>query len=102
MIGRSTTDATYRYTTLFRSPLAGSRVNATPVALVSPILPNTIVCTLTAVPQSCRQWCSAIWARRARRGLRSEEHTSELQSLRHLVSRLLPYKKNYADLERTT
>jgi hypothetical protein len=35
-----------------RSPLAGSRVKATPVAEVSPILPNTIAWTLTAVPQS--------------------------------------------------
>jgi len=26
---------------------------ATPVALVSPMFPNTIVCTFTAVPQSC-------------------------------------------------
>jgi hypothetical protein len=30
----------------------GSRVKATPVAEVSPILPNTIAWTLTAVPQS--------------------------------------------------
>jgi hypothetical protein len=30
----------------------GSRVKATPVADVSPILPNTIAWTLTAVPQS--------------------------------------------------
>src|SRR5262245_1126280 len=29
--------------------------------------------------------------------LRSEEHTSELQSLRHLVCRLLLEKKNYID-----
>src|SRR5205814_3024175 len=28
--------------------------------------------------------------------LRSEEHTSELQSLRHLVCRLLPEKKKHA------
>src|SRR5258705_4146028 len=33
----------------------------------------------------------AIWARRQ---VRSEEHTSELQSLRHLVCRLLLEKKN--------
>src|SRR5205814_7981709 len=32
-------------------------------------------------------------ARPPRRGLRSEEHTSELQSLRHLVCRLLLEKK---------
>src|SRR5262245_62820649 len=40
-----------------------------------------------------------------RRALRSEEHTSELQSLRHLVCRLLLEKKNNtrdADLSRQT
>src|SRR5262245_36197900 len=31
--------------------------------------------------------------------LRSEEHTSELQSLRHLVCRLLLEKKNYIEVE---
>jgi len=33
-------------------PLAGSRVNATPVAEESPMLPKTIAWILTAVPQS--------------------------------------------------
>ena len=32
--------------------MAGSRVNATPLPLFSPVLPNTIACTLTAVPHS--------------------------------------------------
>ena len=32
------------------SPVAGSRVNATPVPQSSPMLPNAIICTLTAVP----------------------------------------------------
>ena len=32
------------------SPVAGLRVNATPVPDYSPELPNTIDCTLTAVP----------------------------------------------------
>src|SRR5437899_5989012 len=36
------------------------------------------------LPESCS---------RARRSMRSEEHTSELQSLRHLVCRLLLEKK---------
>ena len=35
----------------FFSPVDGLRVKATPVAEVSPILPNTMACTLTAVPQ---------------------------------------------------
>jgi hypothetical protein len=34
------------------SPVEGFLVKATPVPDVSPILPNTIACTLTAVPQS--------------------------------------------------
>ena len=34
----------------FFSPVAGSLVNATPVPDVSPMLPNAIICTLTAVP----------------------------------------------------
>ncbi len=32
--------------------MAGLRVKATPVAERSPVLPNTIACTLTAVPHS--------------------------------------------------
>src|SRR5205814_9922013 len=36
-------------------------------------------------------------APRARRVVRSEEHTSELQSLRHLVCRLLLEKKKYTE-----
>src|SRR5437660_12751113 len=36
----------------------------------------------------------AICLERARRGVRSEEHTSELQSRGHLVCRLLLEKKN--------
>ena len=32
------------------SPVAGSRVNATPVPQSSPMLPNAIICTFTAVP----------------------------------------------------
>ena len=39
-------------------PVDGSRVKATPVAQSSPMLPNTIACTLTAVPQSSGMLCS--------------------------------------------
>jgi hypothetical protein len=41
------------------SPVDGSRVKQTPVAQSSPMLPNTMACTFTAVPQlagmSCRR-----------------------------------------------
>ncbi len=39
------------------SPLAGSRVNATPVAEVSPRLPNTIAWTVTPVPIAAEMPC---------------------------------------------
>ncbi len=41
----------------FFSPVDGLRVKATPVAEVSPILPNTMACTLTAVPQLSGMLC---------------------------------------------
>ena len=36
--------------------MAGLRVKPTPVAEVSPRLPNTMACTLTAVPRSSGIW----------------------------------------------
>ncbi len=36
----------------FLSPVDGLRVKATPVAQSSPMLPKTIDCTFTAVPQT--------------------------------------------------
>ncbi len=36
----------------FFSPVEGLRVKATPVPESLPMLPNTMACTLTAVPQS--------------------------------------------------
>src|SRR5205814_9784574 len=54
-----------------------------------PILGRSAGCASQAPPRRCRI------ARAARaRPTRSEEHTSELQSLRHLVCRLLLEKKN--------
>ena len=45
--------ALIRYSPLNKSsPVPASRLKQTPVAEVSPILPNTIACTLTAVPHS--------------------------------------------------
>src|SRR5947199_4095906 len=68
MLRRPPRSTLFPYTTLFRS-------SATPP---SP-------CTWTTAPgcRHCRRLCTC----------RSEEHTSELQSLRHLVCRLLLEKK---------
>src|SRR5437899_8074156 len=85
MIRRPPRSTLFPYTTLFRSlrrvaPAPERAVDAS--KLVPPILPtpcgNPRGITSPRVP--------------ARRG-RSEEHTSELQSLRHLVCRLLLEKK---------
>src|SRR5438874_4024514 len=67
MIRRPPRSTLFPYTTLFRSERASSAVHS------------------CAVPFSC--------AARPRRGQRSEEHTSELQSRRDLVCRLLLEKK---------
>ena len=42
------------------APVAGSRVNPTPVPEFSSRLPNTMACTLTAVPRS---WGIRSWTR---------------------------------------
>src|SRR5205814_9143308 len=64
MIRRPPRSTLFPYTTLFRSPATPSR---------------------SPTPGSTRSCPSCCW--------RSEEHTSELQSLRHLVCRLLLEKK---------
>ena len=44
-----------------RSPVDGSRVKQTPVALDSPRLPKTIACTLHAVPQALGMSCMRLY-----------------------------------------
>src|SRR5438045_4373504 len=97
---RSPRSTLFPYTTLFRSALAvrlelpalagrGAGAGAAPLRLGGRVPPGGL--------------------RGGRRGAdgplrpppgraRSEEHTSELQSLRHLVCRLLPEKKKYYSL----
>src|SRR5258705_4899404 len=72
MIRRPPRSTLFPYTTLFRSHL-----------------PSRRPWTTTTRPRS--RW------RRSARSSRSEEHTSELQSLRHLVCRLLLEKKKLND-----
>src|SRR5262245_64441407 len=67
----------FPYTTLFRSPRRRARATAsasTTVLAAAELAATTVAAT-------------------AIRAARSEEHTSELQSLRHLVCRLLLEKK---------
>src|ERR1035441_10760228 len=65
MIRRPPRSTLFPYTTLFRS------------------------CT----NRQCTTHCSGEWRSTGKASARSEEHTSELQSLRHLVCRLLLEKK---------
>src|SRR5437899_8135322 len=76
MIRRPPRSTLFPYTTLFRSVIGGS------------ILVFRGRINLKGASQ------------RSRLDRRSEEHTSELQSLRHLVCRLLLEKKNRAKQER--
>src|SRR5437899_8997430 len=71
MIRRPPTSTLFPYTTLFRSPVGGQ----------DPI--DELRLDLVAEASG----------KESRPDLRSEEHTSELQSLRHLVCRLLLEKK---------
>src|SRR2546427_3339164 len=85
MIRRPPRSTLFPYTTLFRSrPLpAGSAAAGLPDAGASP----------PARPQAARVSRLGRRGHRLRRGLRSEEHTSELQSQSNLVCRLLLEKK---------
>src|SRR5947199_2541650 len=78
MIRRPPRSTLFPYTTLFRSHRVrrGRRAQSAPTAITA--------------PNRCSRRRDARKPRRAR----SEEHTSELQSLRHLVCRLLLEKKN--------
>src|SRR5262245_65216195 len=75
----------FPYTTLFRSSRARSLSLSAPGRSKStrPV-PSSFICApVTSAPSKSRQTRA-----------RSEEHTSELQSLRHLVCRLQLEKKN--------
>src|SRR5258705_7630979 len=87
MIRRPPRSTLFPYTTLFRS----SPISAPPVCAES---------ALPSHPEVITRWCFMPHCRSSgcppltyRPSFRSEEHTSELQSLRHLVCRLLLEKK---------
>src|SRR5258705_8808370 len=80
MIRRPPRSTLFPYTTLFRSQASQCEQTISSVSRY---------CVATS--ESCEK---LTWPRNT--GLRSEEHTSELQSLRHLVCRLLLEKKNTA------
>src|SRR5205814_9211664 len=88
----------FPYTTLFRSPLGYPNINLG-LAADDPVLTNNVfsntgaTATLPNATNPQRDEARALYAALVGRVTRSEEHTSELQSLRHLVCRLLLEKK---------
>src|SRR5258706_5762967 len=93
MIRRPPRSTLFPYTTLFRS-----RVR--PELTVPPTRDERVVLEVLQVPRQGRRVREAHHVHRALAGPRSEEHTSELQSLTNLVCRLLLEKKqNSTDWE---
>src|SRR5438105_12219137 len=90
MIRRPPRSTLFPYTTLFRS-----RIRAT--ATLDNLFHGSSNCTGKAV---CRSTDSFVPMRSIKSTLRSEEHTSELQSRVDLVCRLLLEKKKEIDLEK--
>src|SRR5437899_9980234 len=83
MMPRPPSSTLFPYTTLFRSG-----VILTSGKIILPPVPSHH-------NPYYRDMCDGRWTDREPRSVqRSEEHTSELQSLRHLVCRLLLEKKN--------
>src|SRR5258705_9414343 len=90
MIRRPPRSTLFPYTTLFRSLWRALAQTAASTERER--------CWATGQPAHCPKpgrgsWRQGCRAGRQRAQLRSEEHTSELQSLRHLVCRLLLEKK---------
>src|SRR5262245_63103349 len=87
MIPRPPRSTPFPYTTLFRSQRAGH--NGTRVAAVSTSPFGSRNSTSVSTSWGTAERGSLLMVTRAVPAARSEEHTSELQSLRHLVCRLL-------------
>src|SRR5262245_62724772 len=84
----------FPYTTLFRSSLPPDRVSLLVGRLEDPLPQGPFDLVVSALAVHHLDAASkADLFRRIAATLRSEEHTSELQSLRHLVCRLLLEKK---------
>src|SRR5258705_9698784 len=89
MIRRPPRSTLFPYTTLFRSERAGLSMDDLDLYEVN----EAFAAQSLAVAHELGLDPERQTLRSPRRGRRSEEHTSELQSLRHLVCRLLLEKK---------
>src|SRR3712207_8084698 len=93
MIRRPPRSTLFPYTTLFRSSVPAGASNV----LVS----TELLRDIGGFDPDLRHYADwLLWLRLAQRGLRSEEHTSELQSRQYLVCRLLLEKKKTTNITR--
>src|SRR3712207_7009372 len=93
MIRRPPRSTLFPYTTLFRSVRCSQNVACTVARRSKPrIMPLTEGAIITSRHRTCRI-AKRRGYRDVRAKLRSEEHTSELQSRQYLVCRLLLEKK---------
>src|SRR5438045_5343181 len=90
VIHRALTSTLFPYTTLFRSRPAGAPMRSLVTLFV--FLATGIAALPALADSPSIEFGAAL--------TRSEEHTSELQSLRHLVCRLLLEKKKDTEEER--
>src|SRR5205814_4411269 len=99
---RSVLSTLFPYTTLFRSPARFARSYPFPLDEFQRTAIEALhggESVLVAAPTGSGKTVVAEFALEralSQRRKRSEEHTSELQSLRHLVCRLLLEKKNHS------
>src|SRR2546425_1876855 len=95
MIRRPPRSTLFPYTTLFRSPVAASAAPhpLAPPAVCSALASNAAPDRSPAAAPPSPAPASNLSHPKPSKVLRSEEHTSELQSLAYLVCRLLLEKK---------
>src|SRR5690242_21210053 len=93
MIPRPPQSTLFPYTTLFRSVVPWTRLSTS--ARVTPAFPHTCAMPSTT-PRAGSSGVEGTLSTVIRPDVRSEEHTSELQSHVNLVCRLLLEKKNHA------
>src|SRR3712207_8476530 len=82
----------FPYTTLFRSELAATMDNVIALGRGDPDLPtpdHIVAAVKEALDRGVTYYTHPAGDLALRRAIRSEEHTSELQSRQYLVSRLL-------------
>src|SRR5258708_18690305 len=97
MIRRPPRSTLFPYTTLFRSRevsgIERMKVRMQKLPLFIYAILACVIAVLSCAPQLANEG-GITWLTDYREALRSEEHTSELQSPDHLVCRLLLEKKN--------